>query len=261
MILTDSHVHSRHSFDGHDEPAALCEAALAAGLSYVCITDHFDSDGQFQDPEGRMREIAALKERYAGQLRVGHGVEIGEIALVGTAADQLLDSFDFDCVLGSCHVLATGENFAFLPDADFAEKRGWVERYFAELLDLIAWGRFHVLSHITYPLRYMTQDGSVTLDDFPLLELSEPVFQAIIDRNLSLELNMSGLRRNSFPMPHEPLLRRYREMGGQLVTLGSDAHTVDAVGQGMAQGAALLRAAGFTHHSIYVNGQAQHHKL
>ena len=104
-----------------------------------------------------------------------------------------------------------------------------------------------MITHITYPLRYMAGDYGRKVDLAPYKDLIDELFRTIIQKNLALEVNSSGLRQKlGRPMPDEPLLRRYYELGGRKLTLGSDAHRAADLAAGIPECREMLRGLGFT---------------
>ena len=108
------------------------------------------------------------------------------------------------------------------------------------------------MGHLTYPLRYIEGDHGIPVDLSKHQEAIDGIFRALIDSGKALEVNTSGLRQKiGRALPDLPLVRRYRELGGELVTLGSDAHCVEDLGKGIEAGMDLLREAGFRHFAVY----------
>ena len=124
--------------------------------------------------------------------------------------------------------------------------------YWEEEREVIAWGQFDALGHLTYPLRYIEGDHGIPVDLSKHQEAIDGIFRALIDSGKALEVNTSGLRQKiGRALPDLPLVRRYRELGGELVTLGSDAHCVEDLGKGIEAGMDLLREAGFRRFAVY----------
>ena len=124
--------------------------------------------------------------------------------------------------------------------------------YWAEEQEVIAWGQFDSLGHLTYPLRYIEGDHGIPVDLSRHREAIDGIFRALIDAGKALEVNTSGYRQKiGRPLPDLPLVKRYRELGGELVTLGSDAHTTADLGRGIAEGMEMLREAGFRYFTVY----------
>lgn len=256
--LFDSHVHSSHSFDAKDGVETLCAAASRAGLEGISITDHCDV-GRYQLDDWRERlkdscfdaEMAA--KRWSGRLTVTAGIELGQPLEDPASANEALRSSRFDFVLASVHNIRGYEDFYFL-EYQKLDVAALLERYFDELYEMTQWGRFDVLAHLTYPLRYIAKAGLPLPDVRCYEDRLRAIFQILSQKGMGLEVNTSGLRQaagTSFPGLWE--LRLFRECGGEIVTLGSDAHEAKVVGSHIREGIELLREAGFGHQAFYRN--------
>ena len=230
--------------------AALCRGALDKGLSALCITDHYD-DWSLFDPAAYASEYREARDAYAGRLELLLGVELGEGHLAPERSAALLQAALFDFVLGSCHYIEGQPDFYVIKYSDEAHCRQLIGAYLNELPRMIAWGGFDVLGHLTYPLRYMAGRDGFDVDFLWAEDRVRAVFRALIESGRGLEVNVSGLRAGSFAMPDLPLLKLYRECGGEIVTVGTDAHRAEDVGAHVADGYELLRAAGFSRVAVY----------
>jgi histidinol-phosphatase (PHP family) len=252
-VLFDAHTHSHFSFDGKDTLSSLADRAWRAGLSGLAATDHYDEYSRF-DPAEYLAEYRAAAAHAPLELLLG--VELGEGHLDAARSEALLSALPFDVVLGSCHYVEGQPDFYDIRCASLDECRRRVEDYLDELLRMIAWGRFHVLGHLTYPLRYMAGREGFPVDFSFCRDRVEAVLRALVESGKGLEVNVSGLRRGSFAMPDLPLLILYRACGGEIVTVGSDAHSAEDVGVNVADGYALLREAGFSSAAVFRRGEA-----
>ena len=250
MYMADAHTHSHHSPDGFDSMAALCKGALETGLSALYVTDHYDRDGLF-DPAEYRTEFEKARASYAGRLAFHLGVELGEGHLTHERSKELINAAPFDFILGSCHYIEGKDDFYELHIDDVARGRRLILDYLDELTRMITWGMFDVLGHFTYPLRYMRGRDGLDVDFQFCEDRVRDVFSALAGSGKGLEVNVSGLRRGEFFMPDLPLLKLYRACGGEIVTVGSDAHHADHVGAYVRDGYELLHAAGFSHASVY----------
>ncbi|MDI3342069.1 MAG: histidinol-phosphatase HisJ family protein [Sphaerobacter sp.] len=250
VIPQDYHVHTRFSFDGRLPLDAVCEAALARGILEVCTTDHADfvpgdaGCGYFQ-PAAFFAELEQCRARYDGRLTLRAGVEIGEAHRYPAEVARLTAGFPFDFVIGSLHYV--GDDFVMTPRY-FAERsaREAYTAYFTELLALARAGDFDVLGHLDVPKRYgVAVHGPFDERDYE--EEIRAVLRACIERGIGIEINTGTTRRAGVPSPGPEALRWYREMGGEILTIGSDAHRAEHIGYELAQAVALARAAGFTH--------------
>ena len=259
MITADFHTHTAASFDSDAAIDDMCDAALRAGLTALAVTDHVEMVAYFED--GMDKTVPASWEaasdaaaRYAGRLRVARGIELGEPLYDPARAETLLAARNYDFVLASIHRLREQEDYYFW---DFAETDigAAMDAYFDEVLATVRWGRFHSLAHLTYPFRYMpaARRPQTYTRWMPVID---EILRELAARGLALELNTSGLRGAiGLTQPDLPLLRRFRELGGRYVTVGSDAHAPQDVGAGRAEAERLLRDVGFHAVTVFFGGQ------
>lgn len=252
MFFADYHTHSRFSPDGKDSILALAEAAYAAGLREIAITDHCDMPRGFDAP-GQREAVISARESLEGRVRVVYGMELGEASHVPEQATAAAGGYPYDFIIGSYHQLKQEQDFYFREYEDAVQCHALIARYLDELLELCAMHCFDVLGHLTYPLRYMRRKPSLAGISFqPFTERCKAVFRALIDSGRGIELNVSGLYRGDVPaMPDLELLKLYRSLGGEIITVGSDAHTAQDVGRGIRDGLALLLEAGFRFVTVY----------
>lgn len=265
MYLADCHLHTHHSPDSESGLRDICEAALRAGLSALTVTDHvemsgYEEGGYDRAADASFDETGRFAERYEGRLLVLRGVELGEPLEDPDAAGALLDRHAYDFVLGSLHNLPGMDDFYYL-DYREADVERLMDLYFAELLKMTKWGRFDSLAHLTYPFRYVPREqreaGAARWGD-----AIDAVLKSAAERGLALEINVSGLRGpEPFLLPEAGLLRRFREVGGQLVTVGSDAHTPQDVGVPLREGLRAAFEAGFPSYAVFVNRQPVLHPI
>ena len=116
-------------------------------------------------------------------------------------------------------------------------------------------------SHLTYPVRYALRTG---LD--PDMRLFYPqfreIFKVLIENGKSLEVNTSGLRQNiGVTLPDYDIVRLYRECGGELITVGSDAHTKDALGYSIREAYSVLSDIGFKYITSFKDHKAIQNKI
>lgn len=272
VCLADYHVHSNMSDDGTASMLDMARAAKAAGLDEVCFTDHFEAI-HWTDRRGSARksfDYARLHRAFAeareggGELpELKLGLEIGDVYLTPeTALPLLKGAEELDFTIGSVHMLP--EQYGF---ADFSTDRPGslpaaedrLRAYVKALDETVALGGFTVLGHLTLPLRYYKRiPGLETLSFDAVRDETEAVLSAAIDRGLAIELNVN---RGGEMLPDSFWLKRYREKGGERITLGSDAHRTSDVGRGIREGQALLRACGFKYFCTYSRQEAIFHKL
>lgn len=262
--LHDQHLHSRHSVDSKADPAANCEQAIAAGLAGLTFTEHYDMHPSERDQcqwdyDAIAATVAALRRRYSPPLAIGFGIEVDYQPALVEETLAYLDRHRFDAVLLSVHwcggrPLHLRRRWQRLDAA--AMRRDYLAtlREAAELCrELAAAGHcpFDILSHLDYVKRYLLSYWGAPLGTVEPA-LLDPILEAIIAAGVVPEINTAGLRRpEAAAYPDWPLLRRYRELGGREVSIGSDAHRSREVGHGFGAMAARLQAIGFAGETVF----------
>jgi histidinol-phosphatase (PHP family) len=247
----DYHIHSKFSVDSEANMEAACQAAIARGMSEIAFTDHLDfgpddSSGYFHAAE-YLAAIDRCRVRYDGRLVVRAGVEVGEPHLFAAEASAVVANGDFDIVLGSAHY-ADGLQAAWLEDFFEQPLRQAYESYFRQVVDLSAAGDFDVLGHIDLVKRDARKFGKPYDGPEPYADMIRTALRSLVERGKGVELNTSPLRRgHPEPCPSLQILRWYRELGGEILTLGSDAHSPSAVGAHADVAIEIAKAAGFEH--------------
>lgn len=259
---SDCHSHSNCSFDGRSSMEELCTRAEELELFAYTVSDHCECNKyeRTDQHETGYREVvrkawSQMEECVENhpKLRLFKGIELGQPLQNLSAAQDALSGRNYDFVIGSLHNIAGEEDFYHLGQNKVPRERfdDLFTRYFQEILDMIQWGEFDSLAHITYPLRYLCAPGEEP-SFTPWREELEAVFSALIREDKALEMNTSRLLRKDAPrLPDLEVFSLYRKMGGRLVTLGADAHCARDLAQGIDQGMEILRQAGFTEFAVF----------
>ncbi|MCI2055669.1 MAG: histidinol-phosphatase HisJ family protein [Oscillibacter sp.] len=268
MYLADYHMHSRWSNDAHIPMADMVLTAIDAGLDEICFTDHVEvkSSGSdmrnYFDWPALSAEYAAAQKVADGRILLRRGVELGEATRDISWCEELRRQMPpMDFIIGSRHQLSAkygNEDLYFASSGDPALALDQIRDYLQQVLLLAKWGNFSVLGHLTLPLRYMNENHGLhmTFDGFEA-EVEE-IFRTLIANGCGIEVNTN---RGHDPLPGEKWLRLYRGCGGEIVTLGSDAHTREFVGCNIAQQQELLRACGFRAFATFEKMQPVFHDL
>lgn len=232
--MFDYHMHSRVSFDGHDTGLALALTARDRGLKEICFTDHLD-----YDPLGQMGVLAfdtdAYNTEYDGLevpgLKIRRGMEFGMTVDNREQFRRDLQRRDFDFVLGSVH---------FVDDLDVYYPPYWEgksifdaeRRYLEATLDCVRLHEnFDVLAHLTYIAKTHCHPAPRPVPFAEHRELIDEILRTLAQKGKGLEMNSSGVDRCGGFLPTADYFRRFKELGGEIVTIGSDAHRCDRVGQ------------------------------
>lgn len=255
----DYHVHTSFSIDSQADMEAACQAAIERGLDEIAFADHLDfgpdeSHGYFRKT-AYLAAIERCRARYDGELTVRTGVEVGEPHLFVGEASDVIGQDDFDVVLGSAHY-AAGMKPAWR-EAFFEQPLRLAYRaYFSQVVDLAANGDFDVLGHIDLIKRDARKFGKPYDGPEPYVDLIMTALRSLVERGKGLELNTSPLRRGQpEPCPSLEILRWYRELGGEILVIGSDAHSPEAVGADIDLAVELAKSAGFDRLSTFSKRQ------
>ncbi len=264
MNLIDCHTHSTNSPDGDSPAEEMVKTAIAKNYAAYALTDHCEVNRWFSAehygcPEGHhddygygaefeksLTENVLLKEKYAGKLNFICGVELGQANFDYGLAESAVSDKRLDFVIGSLHQVRDKEDFFFL-DYEKEDVNALLTAYYTDMYELCKWNKFDILAHITYPLRYIEGDKGIAVDMSPYEKIIRECFKTLIENGKGIEINTSGLRQaygKAFPDLH--YVKMFRDMGGELLSLGSDAHCIEDLGKGIADGAEIALAAGFT---------------
>lgn len=241
--MYDYHIHSRVSFDGCDTGLSMAQAALDAGLEEICFTDHVD-----YDPFGTMGIMAFDTAEYNAEydtlevpgLKIRRGMEFGMTRGNREQFRTDLQRREFDFVLGSIH---------FVDGLDVYMPPFWQGKTVFEaerrcLEETLACVQVHtdydVLAHLTYIGKTMANPAPRPVPFDEHRELIDEILRTLAEKGKGLELNTSGLDRCGGYLPTADYFRRFRELGGEIVTVGSDAHQCARVGQYSKEACELL---------------------
>lgn len=260
-MLVDYHVHSDVSEDSSASMREMAAAEAAAGVKLLCFTNHCDllhwQDGR---PNPRCRvitdesaeKLAALRAAGDESIELRLGLELAEGHADPALAAALAADGRLDFVLGSLHLLPGYGDLYRQHYTTHAQCERMFDLYLDELQRVAELDFYDVLAHLGYARRYMWRDGvdaAMTLERFGAK--IERLLRTVIDKGRGLELNCSGLRDGCGPFPSEEILLLYRSLGGETVTLGSDAHSPGNAAKGLAQGVAVLRHCGFDRVAVF----------
>ena len=254
-MLCDLHTHTHHSFDGasHATAHAMAKAAIDAGIGVLALTDHCEVNGQVQglyahfDQAASFAEATAARDAFADQLMLLRGIELGQPLEHPEAALAMREAHDYDFVILSLHNIPDVPDFYLLRTDRMSEQHyhALYDRLLDEMIRSVCFPGVHTLAHVTYPVRYWAEAGK-KFDLTPHYPRFMRLFEALCKQGVALEVNVSTLWKGyGFAMPDRELLQLYRSFGGELVTVGSDAHAPENVGNCIAEGFALLRECGF----------------
>jgi histidinol-phosphatase (PHP family) len=249
----DAHLHTDLSPDSDVPIDVFAAQALERGIAEIAITDHLDFEpgapayryASFAERERSVRDAA---ERWAERgVAIRFGVEVTWDSRWAHDIRDHLRHHAYDFTIGSVHVYR-GSPYTASKVASWVAGRDLpeiVEPYFSEVARAIHSDLFDAIGHLDVVKRYLTPH--VTAADLATApELYEPLLSALVERGTALEINTSGLRQEAKEIyPPAPIVARFRELGGERITIGSDAHRADTFAWALDDGYSLAAAAGF----------------
>ena len=265
MYLADCHVHSSVSADAEVPMAELARLAAEAGLHEVCFTDHVEPEAVFGtrfDWAVQRAEFEAARHAMGDRIRLNLGVELGDAPWDFEEAERLArKASELDFIIGSIHCLTPelgGMNMYHYAPTNEREAYLGIEDYLSQLKKLVNWGKFSVLGHLTVPLRYYFRRGFTQLSFDPYEDEVREILRTLIHNGCGMELNTN---LGDDPVPGAKWLKLYRELGGEVITLGSDTHKPGAIGKGIREGQELLKECGFKQFCTFEKMEPVWHEL
>lgn len=266
-LIIDSHIHSTLSPDGHDTPEVMAARACELGIQHFTLTDHIENEKldswHYAEAMAQSRETyLKLKAEYEGRMNVYFGAELGQPLYDLKQAEDILAAYDYDFVLGSQHRTKSYARVDKLPDSEEVRYR-YMDEYFEEELALAEWGKFCSLSHLTFPLRFISGDfGGHEVDMSRYAAIIDKILETIIRKGIALEVNSSGIRKGlHVPMPSAEYVSRYRKLGGRMITIGSDAHRVEDVGADIPECLDMLKDIGYNEVCVFIKKEPKFIKI
>lgn len=259
MITSDLHTHTWFSDDCKVPFTTCIESAIAQGIETLAITDHYDPG--YPNPdfpfvinfEKYLPALTEAKEKYANQIQILAGIEVGIKRGEFDVSVETVHNYDYDVVLGSFHCYEDIDIAVYDYDEYPSSREQFLEDFYIYMLDCLkAYDDYDVLGHFSVMDRYI---GGL-YDYAPFEDVIDEILKLIIAQDKAMEINTSNFRYQMGTwLPRESILRRYYELGGRLITFGSDAHHPKFYREYFEEAADLARSIGFTHHCIYEKRQ------
>lgn len=257
--LSDFHVHSSFSGDCSISAETMIQEAIKRGIRHLCLTDHMDYDYRdgnaiFEfDPKEYFHRLLPLKEKYEDRIDLSIGVELGLQPYLSGKHHSLIFSHPFDFVIGSIHLVHRQDPYypSFFEGRD--ETEAYREYFESVLQNLEAFSNFDSFGHLDYVVRYgPTKNANYSYQFYR--DIIDEILRSLIHKDIALEVNTGGYKYGlGAPNPYRDIIVRYRELGGKLITLGSDAHDPAYLAYQFDRAADLLKECGFASYYIYHN--------
>lgn len=261
--MFDYHLHSRVSFDSGCAPNDVVTTAEKIGLKEICFTDHYD----FNDIHKGKRNLFTIQDYRAAydsvvseKLKIRHGVEFGLTTWNQKELNDLLSLYDFDFVIGSVH---------YVGGYDPYYQEFWVhndintafQKYLLQTLECVkSQNNFDVLGHLNYVCKSLHNPTRKPLHYKNYSDICDEIMKTLAQNGKGIEINTSGIDRVGDFLPSFDFIKRFRELGGEIVTVGSDAHEASQVGKHIS-GALQIAKDIFGYACTFEKRKAIFHKL
>lgn len=270
MIRSDNHVHTSFSTDSDTPMEAMVRRGIKLGLDSICFTDHIDYD--FPDTgngveflfemEPYFEMLSCLQEKYP-QFGIRRGVELGLKPDLAKRCNELIHAHPFDFVIGSTHLVDNVDPYYPSFWKQFSEKDG-IRRYYEITMENIRTDtEFDVYGHIDYIIRYtptQQKNRAQGIIDEVYMErcfrdssdMIDEILHLLLSKGKGIEVNTAGIKYGlGHTNPQEKVLKRYRELGGEIITVGSDAHETKHLAYAFEGIPELLRKCGFRYYTEF----------
>lgn len=270
MIKSDNHVHTSFSTDSSTPMEEMLQKAIKLGFSSICFTDHMDydfpsQDGKIEfllDTQKYLNEIERLEPLYP-QIHIRKGIELGLKKDVIDKCISLTNKHKFDFIIASTHLVDNTDPYLDTYWLKTDEKSAILKYYEATLNNVKSKADFDVYGHIDYITRYTPYMKKLRKDNLyddvyslknaeNFLDIIEEIFKVLIYNGKGIEINTGGLKYGTHHTnPHEKILKLYKELGGEIITVGSDAHEAKHLGYDFNKVPKILKSCGFKYYAEF----------
>lgn len=261
-MIYDFHTHSDNSFDSKEKINNMCNEALKKGITHIAFTEHFSLD-ENKKTFGHMnfnkyfKEIREAKEEFK-ELNIHNGLELCEPHLQMEELKETLKDLPIDFILGSIHNI---KDRGLRTTAKEVGNKDCYDLYFDEYYDMVSLADFDIAAHLDLMSRYaLNIVGNYNFEDYK--EQIKKILSKIIEREKGIEINTSGLRNDLNSIhPKVEILTLYKELGGEIITIGSDGHKAEDVGEGCKEALKILKDLGYKNIYTFKNRKPIKHSL
>ncbi len=266
-MFSDYHLHCYFSGDSDESPENIIQTAVSKKMKHLCFTDHLDLDYPYDDCcfdldiEKYYEEISGLKEKYRDIIDIRIGMETGLESHLSTRLDEKISMRDFDFIIGSSHLINRVDPYYPSFFEGRTNKKAYTE-YFESIAECLkTCNNFDVYGHIDYVVRYTPyKNDTFYYRDFA--DIIDSILSSLIRSGKGIELNTGGYNAGlGCPNPCPDIIRRYKELGGEIITVGSDAHTAKRIGDYFENAKQVLLECGFKYYCVFKNRKPEYIKI
>lgn len=266
-MICDFHLHTKMSYDSDADIDEVICTAISKGMKYMAVTDHHDFDledcvFEQKNPKAYYDTINSYKEKYSKKIRLSVGIELGVEACQAKRLYDFTSQCPFDFIIGSIHGVDGLDPYYDNYWEGLTTKEG-MEKYFDAIIDsLNVYNDFDVFGHIDYAIRYARNEAEKHYSYSDFSDRLDTILHKIISLGKGIEINTGGLRKGlKTTNPCEEIIKKYREYGGKIITVGSDAHTPSDIGADFDTAREILLRCGFSEYCVFEKRQPLFIKL
>ncbi len=269
-ILSDMHIHTDHSHDAHYPMEEMLLSGIANGVKVIAVADHCDVTRCENDPDWDIytniqeacAEVDALNEKYGDQCLLLRSVELGDGVWYPEQSYRVATQLPYDVVIGSIHAIRCEaaeaiplkekwySQIKFL-DVTEDQYQEFMNIYWDDVLTMVETENIDIMAHLFCGCCYYGYRYKIWKDMRPFEEQITKILRRVIEKGIAMEASRMLFLQVGDERPYMWLLEKYRQLGGYLVTISTDAHSPDEVGANLAEHAQLLKQMGFTHIFYY----------
>lgn len=260
-IQADCHLHSSFSADSKESMEAMVLRGIELGLGYMTFTEHMDLDMPTStdmpenvylvDVDAYRTEWLRCKERYGDRIRLLFGVELGLQSHIVKENERFVKQHPFDFVIGSVHICDHADPY-FPAFHENRKEEETLHLYFQTILANIKLNPdYDVLGHLDYILRYLpSMDRNYSYEKYQ--DYYEEILRYLVEHGKGIEVNTGGAKKGLKEFhPCDQAIRRYRELGGEIITIGSDSHETVHIADAFDRAAEVLAVCGFRYYTVF----------
>lgn len=270
-ITADYHLHTSFSGDSDTPMEEMILKGIGLGLDRMCFTEHHDLDypvtesipeGFFElNPDSYLYEFLKMKEKYADQISLCFGVELGMQPHLAQRNTAFAKAHDYDFIIASSHICNRQDPYYPSFYEGRSQKEAYLEYFESILENLKYFNAFDVYGHLDYVVRYGPEkDRGYSYEQYR--DVFEQILRRLIEMGKGIEVNTAALAKGMRDAhPCIGVLKRYRELGGEIITTGSDAHQPGQIAYAFNRAANILKNCGFHYYTTFEKRSPSFHKI
>ncbi|MBQ6695374.1 MAG: histidinol-phosphatase HisJ family protein [Lachnospiraceae bacterium] len=270
-VTADFHMHSSFSGDSDTPMEEMIQKAIELGLTHMCFTEHNDYDfpvceeipeGTFElNVDAYLYDLLKYREKYRDQINILFGIELGLQPQITRQNSILAKNYDFDFIIGSSHICNQKDPYYPAFYEGRSEEEAYREYFESILTNIKKFTNFDVYGHLDYVVRYgPNKDKDYTFAKYQ--DILDPILKLLVENGKGLEINTGGVGKGLRELhPCTDILKRYKELGGEIITIGSDAHSPKDIAAHFQRATEVLKECGFQYYTIFEKRVAEFKRL